>query len=208
MVLEFKPGLILSAIISKKSLILKDLPNVKTVVLERLNELLTGQQHLSLSEDIQNTFTSENDKELKDFNKNFRVVAICGEGEESKLSEALLSRFTLITVNRYTKQEESIVLNSASNNVDFNTIQEMLKNYYEVNPNVNFTLQQIINCINISSAMDSYHCNSHDFNLKLSLYILVKGFIETKRNAKISDLKDKFLIYQIYQFKQIKKFLN
>lgn len=32
MVLEFKPGLILSAIISKKSLFLKDLPNVKTVV--------------------------------------------------------------------------------------------------------------------------------------------------------------------------------
>jgi hypothetical protein len=76
MVLEFRPGLILSAIISKKSLILKDLPNVKTVVLERLNELLTGQQHLNLSEDIQNTFTSENNKELKDFNKNFRVLAI------------------------------------------------------------------------------------------------------------------------------------
>ena len=208
MVLEFKPGLILSAIISKKSLILKDLPNVKTVVLERLNELLTGQQHLSLSEDIQNTFTSENDKELKDFNKNFRVIAICGEGEESKLSEALLSRFTLITVNRYTKQEESIVLNSASNNIDFNTIQEMLKNYYEVNPNVNFTLQQIINCINISSAMDSFHCNSHDFNLKLSLYILVKGFIETKRNSKIPDLKDKFALNDLYESKKTTPFIK
>ena len=208
MVLEFKPGLILSAIISKKSLILKDLPNVKTVVLERLNELLTGQQHLSLSEDIQNTFTSENDKELKDFNKNFRVIAICGEGEESKLSEALLSRFTLVTVNKYTKQEESIVLNSASNNVDFNTIQEMLKNYYEVNPNVNFTLQQIINCINISSVMDSFHNNSHDFNLKLSLYILVKGFIETKRNSKLPELKDKFSLNDLWESKKTTPFIK
>ena len=57
MVLDFNQGLILSVIISKKSLILKDLPNVKTFVLECLNELLTGQQHLNLSEDIQNIFT-------------------------------------------------------------------------------------------------------------------------------------------------------
>ena len=42
MILEF------TVIISKKSLILKDLPNVKTFVLECLNELLTGQQHLNL----------------------------------------------------------------------------------------------------------------------------------------------------------------
>ena len=108
---------------------MKDLPNVKTVVLERLNELLTGQQHLNLSEDIQNTFTSDSDKELKDFNQNFRVIALCNEGEETKLSESLLSRFTLIAVNKYTPQEESIVLNTASNNIDLTTIKEKLKNY-------------------------------------------------------------------------------
>ena len=38
MEIEFKPGLILSAILNKKSLILKDMPQVKTVVLERFNE--------------------------------------------------------------------------------------------------------------------------------------------------------------------------
>ena len=201
MVLEFKPGLILSAIISKKSLILKDLPNVKTVVLERLNELLTGQQHLNLSEDIQNTFTSDSDKELKDFNQNFRVIALCNEGEETKLSESLLSRFTLITVNKYTPQEESIVLNTASNNIDLTTIKEMLKNYNKINPNISFSLQQIMNCISITNKMDSFKNNSRDFNLKLSLYCLVKGFIDSKRHSKLPDIKDKFGLNDLQEIK-------
>ena len=201
MVLEFKPGLILSAIISKKSLILKDLPNVKTVVLERLNELLTGQQHLNLSEDIQNTFTSDSDKELKDFNQNFRVIALCNEGEETKLSESLLSRFTLIAVNKYTPQEESIVLNTASNNIDLTTIKEMLKNYNKINPNISFSLQQIMNCISITNKMDSFKNNSRDFNLKLSLYCLVKGFIDSKRHSKLPDIKDKFGLNDLQEIK-------
>lgn len=84
----------------------------------------------------------------------------------------------------------------------------MLKNYYEVNPNVNFILQQIINCINISNSMDLFHCNSHDFNLKLSLYVLVKGFIETKRNAKLPELKDKFALNDLCEYKNATPFIK
>jgi hypothetical protein len=43
--IEFKPGLILSAILNKKSLILKDMPQVKTIVLERFNELFSGKHN-------------------------------------------------------------------------------------------------------------------------------------------------------------------
>ena len=44
----------------------------------------------------------------------------------------------------------------------------MLKKYYEIEPNINFSLQQIMNCINIANRMDKNN-NLHDFNLKLSL---------------------------------------
>ena len=64
MEIEFKPGLILSAILNKKSLILKDMPQVKTIVLERFNELFSGKHNLTINEDIHNTFTKRNDKEL------------------------------------------------------------------------------------------------------------------------------------------------
>ena len=76
MKIEFKPGLILNAIITQKSLILKDLPKVKTIVLERFNELFSGEHTLTLVEDIPNTFTTKNNKELKDFNKYFRVIHV------------------------------------------------------------------------------------------------------------------------------------
>ncbi len=52
MEIEFKPGLILSAILNKKSLILKDMPQVKTIVLERFNELFSCKHNLTLVEDI------------------------------------------------------------------------------------------------------------------------------------------------------------
>ena len=68
----------------------------------------------------------------------------------------------------------------------------MLKNYNKINPNISFTLQQIMNCINITNKMDSFKNNSRDFNLKLSLYCLVKGFIDSKRHSKLPDIKDKF----------------
>ena len=96
MEIEFKPGLILSAILNKKSLILKDMPQVKTIVLERFNELFSGKHNLTLVEDIPGTLTTKENKELRNFNKNFRVIATCKTGDEMKLSEALLSRFTII----------------------------------------------------------------------------------------------------------------
>ena len=42
MEIELKPGLILSEILNKISLIWKDMPQVKSIVLERFNELFSG----------------------------------------------------------------------------------------------------------------------------------------------------------------------
>jgi hypothetical protein len=66
---EFKPGLILSAFLNNKSLILKDMPKVKTIVLERFNELFSGKHNLTLVEDIPGTLTTKENKELIDFSE-------------------------------------------------------------------------------------------------------------------------------------------
>ena len=108
--MDFKPGLILSAIFNDKSLILKNLSKVKTSVLERFNELFSDKNILTLSEDTTNTFTSENNKELKNFS-DFRIIATSSLNDEIVLSEAILSRFTRINVGNYTNEEEKIVLN-------------------------------------------------------------------------------------------------
>ena len=120
--LEFKPGLILNSILSGKSLILKYLSNLPTVVLERFNELFSGKHNLTLNEDIHDTFTQEGNKEFSNLGENFRIFATCSLGEQNKLSEALLSRFTVICTDKYKLEEQKDVLKSflSDNKLDFN----------------------------------------------------------------------------------------
>ena len=181
MEIEFKPGLILSAILNKKSLILKDMPQVKTIVLERFNELFSGKHNLTLVEDIPGTLTTKENKELRNFNKDFRVIATCKPGDELKLSEALLSRFTVIACESYTDEEEKVVLESSA--VEDNDITE----FNELAPNFNLT--ERLNCLRITKELDKFNKQEHEKNLKTSVYILQKGLIE-QRESQISSLKE------------------
>jgi midasin (ATPase involved in ribosome maturation) len=104
MIIEFKPGIFISARIKGCNLILKNITKVKTEYLERLNEVLTGNKKITLNEDFQNSFTKENNKDLN-FSNDFRAVGTCNEGEETSLSDAFLSRFTLIYVDKYLEEE-------------------------------------------------------------------------------------------------------
>ena len=183
MKIEFKPGLILSAILNKKSLILKDMPQVKTIVLERFNELFSGKHNLTLVEDIPGTLTGKENKELRNFNKDFRVIATCKPGDELKLSEALLSRFTVIACEPYTEEEEKIVLeNTAVENIDINEFNNLAPN---------FNLTKRLNCLRITKKLDKFNNNNHDINLKISIYLLQKGLIE-QRESQISKLQKLF----------------
>ena len=137
--MEFKPGLILNAIFTDKSLILKNLSKVKTSVLERFNELFSDKNILTLSEDTTNTFTSEKNKELKNF-KNFRIIATSKLNDEITLSEAILSRFTIINVEDYNKKEQKIVLNKKENK-DIDFIKDL---------DTNLSLPEILNSIKIA----------------------------------------------------------
>ena len=182
MEIEFKPGLILSAILNKKSLILKDMPQVKTIVLERFNELFSGKHNLTLVEDIPGTLTTKENKELRNFNQNFRVIATCKTGDEMKLSEALLSRFTVIACEQYTEEEESVVLeSSAVEDKDINEFNNLAQN---------FNLSERLNCLRITECLDKFN-NDHENNLKLSVYILQKGLLE-QRERQIENMKQDF----------------
>ena len=183
MTIEFKPGLILSAILNKKSLILKDMPQVKTIVLERFNELFSGNHNLTLVEDIPGTLTTKENKELRNFNQNFRVIATCKPGDELKLSEALLSRFTIIACEPYTEEEEKIVLeNTAAENLDIDEFNKLASN---------FNLTERLNCLRMTKNLDIFIKDNHEKNLRTCVYILQKGLME-QRESQIQSLKESF----------------
>ena len=183
MEIEFKPGLILSAILNKKSLILKDMPQVKTIVLERFNELFSGNHNLTLVEDIPGTLTGKENKELRNFNKDFRVIATCKPGDELKLSDALLSRFTVIACEPYNKEEEKIVLeNTDVEDIDIDEFNNLV---------INFNLTKRLNCLRITKKLDKLNKDSHDTNLRMSVYILQKGLME-QRESHILKLQEEF----------------
>ena len=132
MIIEFKPGIFISARIRGNNLILKNITYVKTEHLERLNEALTGNKKITLNEDTQNSFTPENNKEIS-FTSDFRVIGTCNEGEETSLSEAFMSRFTLIYVNKYKKEEELKVLKDKAGDIKYiGLLNELLDKYYNI----------------------------------------------------------------------------
>lgn len=182
--MEFKPGLILSAIFKDKSLILKNISKVKTSVLERFNELFSDKNIITLSEDTTNTFTSEDNKELKGF-KNFKIIATSSLNDQITLSESILSRFSIINVEDYNEKEKTIVLNKKADKEE--------KLIEEIKPNL--TLAEKLNSIKISKRLDNYRPHSdHNKNLKLVFYIYENGKKERKDNN--DDEK-----YKIYKFK-------
>ena len=105
----FKTGILTSKIFNQSSLIAENLPNLPTAVIERCNELLNYNPKITLSEDTCNSFTGE-DKELKDFADGFRVIATSTELAIRNLSDAALSRFTVIYTTSYSPEERDLLI--------------------------------------------------------------------------------------------------
>ncbi|OHT04875.1 hypothetical protein TRFO_27550 [Tritrichomonas foetus] len=189
--LEFRPGLFLNAILQKKSLILKDLSNLPTIVLERFNELFSGKQNITLTEDIHNTFTSENYKELTDFSDSFRVFATCPANSPSKLSEAVLSRFSVVSTPEYQLEEQILVLQSYVNinglNFDESDI-DLLTNFtrdYNAKSKRYMSFPQLIKTIDLTSLLnDKTGIENQKINLGISLFRIIGGLIESPEQKK------------------------
>ena len=225
--LEFRPGLFLNAILQGKSLILKNLSNLPTIVLERFNELFSGKQSITLSEDIHNTFTSEDDKELTKFNDSFRVFATCPANSPSKLSEAVLSRFTVISVPEYLENEQEIVLISY---VMINELQFDLKIGLQENDisrlnqfatdcsnklKIPISFPQMIKVVDITSKLNQETSmfdlkmksgTHHDYagiqrlNIGITLYRVLGGLLDSKKKKEIlfKKIRDYFELPEDY----------
>jgi len=172
--LVFKPGLILDSILKGKSLILKYLSNLPTVVLERFNELFSGKHNLTLNEDIHDTFT-EGNKEISDLGENFRIFATCSLGEQNKLSEAVLSRFTVICADKYQMEEQKNVLKSflANNELEFDQscIDEVMN--FAQNQR-NFSLSQMINALSLSNQKEIFKNSPSETRVNILSFILYR----------------------------------
>ena len=202
MIIEFKPGIFISARIKGCNLILKNITYVKTENLERLNEAITGNKKITLNEDTQNSFTPENNKEIS-FSNDSRVVGTCNEGEGTSLSDAFLSRFTLIYVDKYLEEEELKVLKDTAGDMeDIKFLNQLLDKYYSTFPDSNrMNLFQKINCFQITKEIDKIRTNnSHHENLNLVAYYLLKGLNE-RREEKIKEINNIFNINQYYDDK-------
>ena len=123
MIIEFKPGLILTAILGGSRIIFTNIYNLPTIILERFNEIFSGKCNITINEDTSNTITHENNKDLYEFNRNFRVFGTCSPGSTSQLSEEIISRFSLIYVGEYPLDEQKAFIESYCdlNNLNINT---------------------------------------------------------------------------------------
>ena len=190
MVIEFRPGLILSAILGQRSLILGDLPNAKTVVLERFNELFSGKHNLTLNEDIHDTFTTAKKKELSNFT-DFRIIATCKKGYENRLSEALLSRFTILSIEDYSQEEQREVLNIKAKgkklkNDDINKLINYSKEFQD-KFNIEFPLTKMVKCLNL---YEQFYKNNKNADLFFPFYILANGLLEKRNENNIQKLRE------------------
>ena len=187
MIIEFRPGLILSAILGQRSLILVDLPNAKTVVLERFNELFSGKHSLTLNEDIHETFTTTKKKEFGNFTE-FRIIATCKKGYENRLSEALLSRFTILSIEEYNQEEEKEVLYIKAKGKKMENDINKLINYsreFQDKFNIEFPLTKMVKCLNL---YEQFYKNNKNVDLFFPFYILANGLLEVRSNANIQKL--------------------
>ena len=130
---------------------------------------------------------------LSNFNDNFRIIATCQEGYEKRLSEALLSRFTLISVKSYSKDEQKTVLylkigGTSITKGDVNKLIEYTEKYYS-NFKKKFPLTKMINCLNIYNEINLKNPTNKQQNLFLSFYMLAKGLLERRDKDNIDELR-------------------
>ena len=217
-IIVFKPGFILDSLIKDKPFVLKDISNLHSDVLERFNQFLTEDKKISLIEDIYNTFTSDNNKEIT-FNTSNRVLATANDGYENKLSEAILSRFTIINVENYKLEEEKIIINMEFNksNIDSNKenqeVNQLILLFKDIESllQITITLSQKIKIIKIIDKLKK--SKEIDENLNTSeiiLFNLFKGLFEfrTSKSKKYKSFINLFKNKNLWNYEEDKSILN
>ena len=203
--IEFKPGPILTAILGGSCLILKNILNIPTKILEIFEDVFSGKYNITINEDISNTITPEPNKELSDFNKNFRVFGTCLPEDTSQLSETIISKFSIIYVGEYTLNEQKIVLQNYCdlnnlNTITDNNIDNIIEFTQSLNKNfsrINITLFQMKNLLQLAHNINlklnksgKYSFMTKDVALSLIIYYSVRGLLDNRDSKQLKRLCD------------------
>lgn len=145
----FKTGILLEKILKQSPVILKNLPNLSTAVLERFNDLFNFMPKLSLNEDFCNTFTGrfKVGKEISNFSQNFKVIAISSLSGIRNLSDAARSRFSTIYTSEYNDDEKEIAAKLFNSKIPGELSSFLEK--YEKTFNIKISFLDIIKIITI-----------------------------------------------------------
>ena len=206
----FKPGILLEKILKQSFIILKNLSNLSTAVLERFNDLFNYNPKLTLNEDFCDTFTGEmKPKEISNFSDNFRVISISTLSGIRNLSDAAKSRFTTIYTSEYNRNEKEIVAKTFINpkglkdSTSYSIPEEFFEfiKEYEKEFKTKLNFLDIIKILSIYKKISKYKNETKVFNLILSIYFALYSNYDKKFQ------KDKFVNILIELNKE-KKFDN
>ena len=183
----FKTGILLEKILKQSPLILKNLPNLSTAVLERFNDLFNFMPKLTLNEDFCNTFTGKfkGNKEISNFSNNFRVISISSLSGIRNLSDAARSRFSTIYTSEYDDEEKEIAakLFNPNNPPELSSFIEKYENKF----NMKISFMDIIKILTIFGKFCQVREDKKDMNIMFSIYFSLYLNFDTKtKKRKIS----------------------
>ena len=172
------------------------MPSLSTAVIERCNDLFNYNPQINLNEDTCNTFTGE-EKELMGFAHGFRVIATSTELAIKNLSDAALSRFTVIYTTSYTPDERNLLIEVLYKDYP-KEFDDFLKKYKD-NFFHDLPFQYVIKILNILKLLDSKKKRKErkDNHRNLCLAIHLSLYYQMKNKAKKK--KFKTIINDIYQ---------
>ena len=202
----FKPGILLEKILIRSPIILKNLSNLSTTVLERFNDLFNYSPKLTLNEDFCDTFTSQmKHKELSNFSDKFRVISISTLAGIRNLSDAAKSRFTTIYTSEYDENERKIVaktyMKEEKEEKNFKHIPEEFFEFikeYEMIFKTKLSFLYIIKILSFYKKISQYKEEKKIFNLILAIYFALYSNYDKKNQ------REKFLKILIKLNKEIK----
>ena len=182
----FKTGILTEKILSQSPLITENLPNLPPAVLERCNDLFNYNPKINLSEDSCNTFTNDN-KELSGFSDGFRVIATSNELSIKNLSDAALSRFSIIYTTSYTPEESDLLIQLFNKDTpkEFYDFLKKYKEYFRKDLSFLY-ITKILNIFKlINEKMDKYQREKKILNnLCIAIHLSLKYLMNDKKKMK------------------------
>ena len=180
----FKTGILLEKILKQSPLILKNLPNLSTAVLERFNDLFNFLPKLTLNEDFCDTFTGKfkGNKEISNFSQNFRVISVSSLSGIRNLSDAARSRFSTIYTSEYSDDEKEIAskLFNPNNSPELASFIEKYKTTF----NTKISFMDIIKILTIFKKFCEVREEKKEMNIMFSIYFSLYLNFETKSKIK------------------------